>query len=191
MIKQFDQFINELYNAQSTDPPQIASDMNRYNDLENQIKDFDRLKVTVNNIYMTYKDEKDLINKLSAQKLIDKTDNKKKMKFHNPVLAIWAQSCEKRRDLKELQDQIKNWKTNISDDQSNIKANPSSKDSLSANIKLVEDKIRQKNQDISKLQIEIANLEKIAKDKLKSMKDDLVFSKKRIDQYRFNKFIKK
>jgi hypothetical protein len=191
MIKYFQEFILELYNADKTDPPQIASDMNRYNELENQIKDFDRLKVTVNNIYMTYKDEKDLIDKLAAQKIIDKTDNKKKLKFHNPVLAIWAQSCDKRRDLKNLQDQIKDWKTDISDEQSNIKANPSSKDSLSANIKLTEDKIRQKTQYISKLQMEIVNLEKIAKDKLKVFKDDLMASKKRIDLYRFNKFTKK
>lgn len=191
MIKYFQEFILELYNADKTDPPQIASDMNRYNELENQIKDFDRLKVTVNNIYMTYKDEKDLIDKLAAQKIIDKTDNKKKLKFHNPVLGIWAQSCDKRRDLKNLQDQIKDWKTDISDEQSNIKANPSSKDSLSASIKLTEDKIRQKTQDISKLQMEIVNLEKIAKDKLKVFKDDLMASKKRIDLYRFNKFTKK
>lgn len=191
MVKYFQEFILELYNADKTDPPQIASDMNRYNELENQIKDFDRLKVTVNNIYMTYKDEKDLIDKLAAQKIIDKTDNKKKLKFHNPVLGIWAQSCDKRRDLKNLQDQIKDWKTDISDEQSNIKANPSSKDSLSASIKLTEDKIRQKTQDISKLQMEIVNLEKIAKDKLKVFKDDLMASKKRIDLYRFNKFTKK
>jgi hypothetical protein len=39
--------------------------------------------------------------------------------------------------------------------------------------------------------MEIVNLEKIAKDKLKVFKDDLMASKKRIDLYRFNKFTKK
>jgi len=191
MIKKYSEFILETYFPEQTDSPEISSDMNRFNDIENNIKDFDKYKVTISNIYMTYTDEKDLINKLSAQKFIDKTDNKKKIKFHNQVLGLWAQSCEKRRELKDVDDQLKKWKEDIKNEEDNIKSNPSSKESGTANIKLIEDKIKQKLQDVTKKQLEIANLEKLAKDKLKSLKDELGLSKKRLDMYRANKFAKK
>lgn len=191
MIKKYLKFISETYFPDQTDAPEMSSDMNKFNDVESDIKDFDKYRVSISNIYMTYTDEKDLVNKLSAQKFIDKTDNKKKMKFHNPVLGLWAQSCEKRRELKDVDDQIKKWKEDIKNEEDNIKNNPSSKESGTANIKLIEDKIKQKTQDVTKKQMEIANLEKLAKDKLKSLKDELTLSKKRLDLYRANKFAKK
>lgn len=191
MIKRFKEWINETYYADSTDAPEIASDMNRFNDLETQIKDFDRYRLTITNIYNTYKDEKDLINKLAAQKFIQKTENKKKMKFQNPILTLWAQSCEKRRELKDIDDQIKKWQEDIKNEEENIKNNPSSKESGQANIKLIQDKIKQKNIDLSKKQVEIVNLEKSAKDRLKSMQEDLKLSKKRLDMYRINKLSEK
>jgi hypothetical protein len=191
MIKKYSEFIVETYFPDKTDSPEMASDMNRFNDISSQIKEFATKKVTISNIYMTYTDEKDLINKLSAQKFIDKTENRKKIKFHNPILGMWAQSCEKRRELKDIDDQIKKWEEDIKNEQFNLKSNPSSKDTVDANIKLTQDKIREKTQDISKKQMEIANLEKLAKDKLKALTNELGLSKKRLDLYRVNKFAKK
>jgi len=191
MIKKYSEFILENYFPDNTDSPEIASDMNGFNDISDQIKEFDTKKVTINNIYMTYTDEKDLINKLSSQKFIDNTSDKKSIKFHNSILGMWAQSCEKRRDLKEIDDQIKKWEEDIKNEEDNIKNNPSSEESVRANINLIEDKIKQKTQDVSKKQLEIGDLEKLAKDKLKSLKDELSLSKKRLDMYRANKFAKK
>jgi len=191
MIKKYSEFIVENYFPDNTDSPEIASDMNGFNDISNQIKEFNTKKVTINNIYMTYTDEKDLINKLSSQKFIDNTSDKKSIKFHNPILGMWAQSCEKRRDLKEIDDQIKKWQEDIKNEESNLKSNPSSKDTVDANIKLTQDKIKEKTQEVSKKQMEIANLEKLANDKLKSLSDELGLSKKRLDMYRANKFAKK
>jgi hypothetical protein len=191
MIKKYNQFILETFNAEQNDPPEIASDMNTFNDTEDVIKEFNNKKVTVNNIYMTYKDEKDLINKLSSQKFIDNTNNKKSIKFQNPLLGLWAQSCEKRREIKDINDQVSKWNDDIKDEQDNIKNNPSMKDSSSSNIQLTQDKIKEKNQQITKLQMDVVNLEKLAKDKLKKMTDDINSSKKRIDLYRTNKFAKK
>jgi hypothetical protein len=191
MIKKYSEFIVENYFPDNTDSPEIASDMNGFNDISDQIKEFDTKKVTINNIYMTYTDEKDLINKLSSQKFIDNTSDKKSIKFHNSILGMWAQSCEKRRDLKEIDDQIKKWQEDIKNEESNLKSNPSSKDTVDANIKLTQDKIKEKTQEVSKKQMEIANLEKLAKDKLKALSGELGLSKKRLDMYRANKFAKK
>ena len=191
MIKKYNQFVNETYVPEQTDSPEITSDMNRFNDIESDIKNFDKYKAVISNIYMTYIDEKDLINKLSTQKFIQKGQDKSKIEFENPILGIWAQSCEKRRYLKDSDDQIKKWQEDIKNEQENIKNNPSSKESGMDNIKLIEDKIKLKSQEISKKQLEISNLEKLAKDKLVALKNDLTLSKKRLDMYRVDKFTKK
>lgn len=190
LIKKYKQFL-ETYIPDQTDAPEITSDMNRFNGSESQIKEFGTKKVTINNIYMTYKDEKDLIDKLVAQKFIDRTGNKKTIQFNNPLLGLWAQSCDKRRELKDMEDQISKWDQSIKDEQDNLKNNPSSADVVNANIKLTEDKISQKKQEVAKKQTEILNLEKLANDKLKQLSSELTNSKKRLDMYRANKLSKK
>ena len=190
LIKKYKQFL-ETYIPDQTDAPEITSDMNRFNGSESQIKEFGTKKVTINNIYMTYKDEKDLIDKLVAQKFIDRTGNKKTIQFNNPLLGLWAQSCDKRRELKDMEDQISKWDQSIKDEQDNLKNNPSSADVVNANIKLTEDKISQKKQEVAKKQTEILNLEKLANDKLKQLRSELTNSKKRLDMYRANKLSKK
>lgn len=187
-IKKYKNFVKEAYLATQGDAPEIASQMNTFNSMENIIKDFEIHKADVNNIYMTYKDEADLINKLSARKLIEKkTTNKKEIKFTNELLAIWAQSCEKRRDLKNIEESIEKLNQDNRDRQENIKNNPSLKDSEQESIKSNTDTISSKKQEISQLQKEISNLEKEAKDKLNKIKLDLSMSKKKIDMYRTQK----
>lgn len=187
-IKKYTQFVRETYQATQGDAPEIASQMNTYNSKEKLIKDFEIHKVDVNNIYMTYKDEADLINKLAARNLIEKkTTNKKEIKFTNELLAIWAQSCEKRRDLLNIQESIEKLNQDNSDRQENIKNNPSLKDSEQESIKTNTDTISSKKQEIAQLQKEILNLEKEAKDKLNKLKVDLSMSKKKIDMYRTQK----
>ena len=190
MIKKYLNFL-ETYIPEQTDAPEIASDMNTFNASEDQVKEFDTKKITISNIYLTYKDEKDLIDKLVSQKFIDRAGDKKTIKFHNPLLGLWAQSCEKRRELKDIEDQMGKLNQSIKDEQENLKNNPSSADTVNANIKSTEDNITQKKQEITKKQTEILNIEKLAKDKLKQFKDELTNSKKRLDMYRTNKFIKK
>ena len=116
-----------------------------------------------------------------------KTSNKKEIKFTNELLAIWAQSCEKRRDLKEIDDNIKKLEEDNINRQENIKNNPSLKDSENESIKMNSDKITSKKTEIANLQKEILNLEKEAKDKLNKIKIDLSQSKKKIDLYRTEK----
>ena len=186
-IKKYSNFFNEKYFPDQSDSPESASAMNSFNDIEELIKEFEKSKTTIYNIYITYVDERDLVSKLSAQKFIDNTTDKRKIKFHNPLLGMWAQSCDKSRDLKDIDEQIKKWNQDISDEKSNVMANPSSKESVDGNIKLTQDKIGLKNQEISKISQEIMNLQKAVKDKLKAMRDELSLSKKRIDLYRLQK----
>lgn len=190
LIKKYKQFL-ETYIPEQTDAPEIASDMNTFNASEDQVKEFDTKKITISNIYLTYKDEKDLIDKLVSQKFIDRAGDKKTIKFNNPLLGLWAQSCDKRRELKDMEDQISKWDQSIKDEQDNLKNNPSSADVVNANIKLTEDKISQKKQEVAKKQTEILNLEKLANDKLKQLRSELTNSKKRLDMYRANKLSKK
>jgi len=187
-IKKYSQFILEIYQPTQGDAPEIASQMNTFNSKEEQIKDFETHKVDVSNIYMTYKDEGDLINKLSARKLIEKkTSNKKEIKFSNELLGIWARSCEKRRELKDIEESIKGIEEDNSNREENIKNNPSLKDSEQESMNNNLDKISSKKEEISKIQKEIMDIEEEAKDKLARLKNELSLSKKKIDMYKTQK----
>ncbi len=188
MIKNYSEFILELYQAEQSDAPEIASDINKLSDIDKTIKDFEKYKVDINNIYSTYKDEMDLINKLSSRNFIEKkTSDKKQIKFLNPLLSMWAQSCEKRRNISSIGESIKKDEIEIKNQKDNINSNPSMKDSIDATIKSYTDRISTKKQDIIKLQKEIMDLEKITRDKLKEIKDDFLLSKKRVDLYKSQK----
>ena len=188
MIKKYSEFILELYQPEQSDPPEIASDINRISDLDKTIKDFEKSKVDINNIYLTYKDEIDLINKLSARNFIEKkTSDKKQIKLLNPLLSLWAQSCQKRRDLSSIDASIKKDELEVKNQKDNLNANPSMKDSINANIKSYTDRINTKKQDILKLQKEIIDLEKTTRDNLKEIKDEFSLSKKRTDLYKSQK----
>lgn len=191
MIKNYNKFISERFLPTQNDSPEMISKMNSFNKVEEDIKDFSSKKNTVYNIYMTYKDEKDLISKLKAQNLIKNAENKNKMSFTNPLLNIWAQSCQKRRRLKNIEDDIKKWEGDKSDQQSNIQTNPSMKDSLTSQIEVLDDKISTKKDEIVQLNQEIARLERQAKLKLEEMKKELNLSKKDLDIYQQTKTTKK
>jgi len=190
-IKKYLDFIAEKFQADQSDPPEMASDMNTYNSLEKSISDFNQKKVELSNIYMTYKDEADLINKLSARGHIEKkTNNKKQIKFNNPVLALWSQSCELRRKIKDLEDGIKNEEEGIKSEQTNItnnQGNQTIQDSSTSKIDQSKANVLNKKNEVTKLRKEIMDIEKKVNDKLKQMKNDLNISKKRIDYYKINK----
>ena len=104
MIKNYKSFVNELYNVYQNDPTELASQKLHANDMEKHIKEFLTKKTNLDNIYVTYKDEKDLISKLSAQKFIEQnTSDKKKIKFLNPLIGLYAQAAEKKRELRNIE----------------------------------------------------------------------------------------
>lgn len=187
MIKKFNEYVLENYIAEPTDAPEIASDKNQFNNIQKQVDEYNKNKTVVNNIYLSYLNEVDLINKLSGQKLIDRTSDKKSIKFYNPIIGLWAQSCQKKREIKDINTEIEKLKQNIKDEETNIKNNPSSKDSIQSTIDLINDKIKLKGTDINKKLSEITNLENTTKEKIKSYINDIATSKKRIDANSINK----
>jgi hypothetical protein len=64
MIKKYNDFVKEKYNVTQNDSTEVASDKSYFNKSESDIKEFLTKKTTIDNIYKTYTDEKDLIKKL-------------------------------------------------------------------------------------------------------------------------------
>jgi len=184
MIKKYKDFISEKFIIDQNDPAEFAADKTSFNKLEADVKEFMTKRVTLDNIYITYKDEKDLINKLFAQKFIPQnTGDKKKIKFNNPLFGLYAQAAEKKRELKNIQDDLDAQKDTLSTRQSDIASNPDNKDSLQNDVDYIQSKIGDLNDKISKIKNEIVTLERNTRDKLKQMQKDLVNNKKRIDYF--------
>jgi hypothetical protein len=140
------------------------------------------MKTTVQNIYDSYKSEDELTNTLFGKKLIN-SKNLKQMKFNNPLLGIWAKSCECKRRLKDILSKNDKLKTDILDDQQNMKNNPSMSDSIKDMIKQKQDNISNNQSDIDKLKLDISNYEKQSRDELKKMTDRMNLSRKQIGNY--------
>lgn len=182
MIKKYQDFINEVFDVSQNDPTEVASDKNSLNNLEENIKEFLTKKTIVDSIYATYKDEKDLVSKLFAQKFIPlNTSDKKKITFTNPLIGMYAQIADKRRELKGIEDELESQKSTLSQRQTTIAQNPDTSDSLKDDIAYTQTKITDINTRIANLKDEISNLEKSSQLKLKQMKLDLTNSKNRLD----------
>lgn len=183
-IKNYQKFNEAIFQVDQNDPPELAADKTSTNKLDTDIKEFLNKKVTIDNIYMTYTDEKDLIKKLSAQKFIQSnTSDKKKIKFINPLIAMYAQASEKKRELKNLESDLDSQKETLSDRQSSITQNPELKNTLGDDIKYTQDKVNDIQSKISKIKNEIVTLERNTRDKLNQMKKDFENSKKRINYF--------
>lgn len=177
-------YYSEKFNIDQNDPAELASQKLYYNDMENHIKEFLTKKTNLDNIYTTYKDEKDLITKLSAQKFIEQnTSDKKKMKFLNPLIGLYAQAAEKKREMKNIESDISNQQQTISDRNGQISENPDAKDSLQQDIDYTTSKVNDLKSRLSKIKTEIVSLERSTEKKLREMKLSLADNKKRIDYF--------
>lgn len=183
-IKSYISYNESVYKVNSTDAPELAADKTNTNKLQVDIKEFLTKKTVVDNIYMTYKDERDLISKLYSQKLIlANTSNKKRIQFINPLIGFYAQASEKKRQLKSLDDELQNKKDDISTKKSLMISNPDTKDALQNDIDYTQTKIGEINDRISKIKNEIVSLERSTEKKLKEMKLNITSSKKRLDYF--------
>lgn len=182
-LKKFKPFV-EKYTIDQNDPTEFASDKTTFNQNENFVKEFLTKKVTLENIYATYKDEKDLTTKLFAQKFIPiNTSNKKKIQFINPLFGLYAQALEKERELKSLEDDLTSQQGTLSDRQTTMNQNPDTKDSLANDVQYTQSKISDITTNIARLKNEIVTLERNTQQKLKQMKTDILNNKKRIDYF--------
>lgn len=182
-LKCYNSFSEKL-NIYQNDQPNMASNKSSYNDLEENIKEFTSKKTTVDNIYATYKDDRDLISKLFAQKFIPlNTDDMNKIKFTNPLIALYAQVCDKRRELKSVEADLTTQNETLLQRQSALSQSPNTTDSIQSDIDYTKGKILDLTKRISTLKTEVSTLEKNAKDKLNAMKTELLNSKKKIDYF--------
>ena len=182
MIKNYKKFL-ELFTPDNLDPPEVASAMNSSNNDEKNIKEYNDKKSTISNLYLNYKNEDELVNNLFSQKLIPSKTDSKKMIFNNPLIGIWASICSKNRDLVNIENDIKKYQDQLIDENDNLKKNPSSKDSISKNIKLIQSQIQQKNKDINQKKTEIMNMQTDITKQLKVIVDRINKSKTDINAY--------
>ncbi len=127
MILNFKQFINEKFIPQPTDSVTSASDKNFFNEEEDLIQKFNSNKVDLENIYKTYTDQDDLMNKLFNKGFItQKTADSKKKKFKNRYLSKWASICDKKRRIQDIEsimsgneEDINNYNKSLADNKGN------------------------------------------------------------------------
>ena len=178
-IKKYRDFVNKVFRPTQTDQPEQISQMNRFNDMEKFINEFNQKKSIVQDIYNKYKDDEDLIRQLRSRQLIS-SNNIKEMKFDNPLLEMWAKACEKRRQLTELQETTKDTQTQLKSEEDSASRNSIMKDTLTQSIENKKDAVITNQEKLKKLDLEIRDLEKRANDYLLNMKKDLELSRKQL-----------
>lgn len=178
----FNNFIQEKYLLDQNDPPEITSQKRGFNDLEAQITEYQNKKVTLDNIYKSYVDDKDLMNRLKAQKFLEgNPSNVKTIKFTNPLLAIHAQISRKLREVMDIQNMIKSDQKTISDKEKMASGGQDVKAAYEQEIEATEQKIGDQNGKIQKLNTEILMLKKQIDAQINKMKKDLIESQRRIN----------
>lgn len=187
-ILSFDRYINEKYILDQNDPPEITSQKRNFNDIENYIKEYNLKKVNLDNIYKTYIDEKDLLNKLKSQKILEgNPSNIKTIKFTNPLLSIHAQISRKMREISDIQKMIKSDEETIDNKESTLRNNKEEVvgDALKDDITQVNTKISDKNEQIKKLNSEMIILKKQIDLEINKLKKQLIDSQRRINTEQF------
>jgi outer membrane protein assembly factor BamD (BamD/ComL family) len=169
MLLRYSDFLRENVEVYQTDDPSLASRKNLLNDLEKQSKEFLQKRIELDNIYITYKDEGDLINKLSARGFIKKTGNKKNIEFENPLLSIYSGASQKSRTLKDIEKSIEELKGRLKDKNDYLQKNPNSKESVGSEIETLNKELEEKNKQIQKISNEIVQIQRVSNERLKEI----------------------
>jgi len=154
----------------SADTTQVAADKNNMNATIQNVSEFNSRKANLTNIYMTYKDEKDLVNKLIAQKFINKGTKITDVVFINPLLGMWAQCAQKRRELQDLQNTINQENKTLTDTTNSLNNNPSSKETINQNIDNDKKQIGDDRKTLNDLNKTVQSMEKDVMDRLNQIK---------------------
>lgn len=154
----------------SADTTQVAADKNNMNATIQNVSEFNSRKANLTNIYMTYKDEKDLVNKLIAQKFINKGTKITDVVFINPLLGMWAQCAQKRRELQDLQNKINQENKTLTDTTNSLNNNPSSKETINQNNENDKKQIGDDRKTWNDLNKTVQSMEKDVMDRLNQIK---------------------
>lgn len=190
MIKTYLEFINEVYDSTAT-----ARAEEELTKLKKDINEYQVKKTIVHNIFMTYKDDADLVAKLKAQKLVAnfEVDPKnqakvrettlkqaKRMKFLNPLLDQVSRIAEKRREINKLEKDISKQEETISDRKASISSDPQLGVSFQEDIDKSNEKIGRIKDDIDRLNNEIKQLETLAAAELQQARKKLSLKTKQM-----------
>ena len=166
--------------ANVTDNNEVAADKNNMNATIQNVSEFNSRKANLTNIYMTYKDEKDLVNKLLAQKFISKGTKITDVVFINPLLGMWAQCAQKRRELQDLQNKVNQENKNLTDTTQTLNNNPSSAQTINQNIDNDKKQINDDKKTLSDLNKTVQSMEKDVTNRLNQIKTDAQKQKQNI-----------
>lgn len=181
-INTFNQFIEEAYVLSQNDAPEITSQKSSFNKMQLDVKELFNKRVMIDNIYLTYKDTKDLISKLSAQKLIlpPNTSDVRKIQFKNPLISIWAQLSQKKRDIRNVEDSIKTDEENLKNKKEIVRTTPSMEETMKDDIELANNQILDKKKKIELLNQDMIRLKKSIDKEIIDLKKDTIDYKNRI-----------
>ena len=195
MIKNFSQYIKEAYQELPTDSSDMVRSKTELNNLSRWIREYQQKKNLVYTIYQTFNDDKELLSKLKAQKLVDDFEvdkenpkrirntnitDPKRMKFENPLLAEVAHIAEKKRMISDLDADMKEQEKSISERERTTSKNERLRPSFQKDIERMKAKISTIGKDIQELENEINILEAKTREKLSQMQRELSIKQKLI-----------
>jgi DNA repair exonuclease SbcCD ATPase subunit len=179
----------EKFNIQKEQPDApVRTDMTLFNNSEDNVKDYDKRKNQLSQIYMNYKDDdnpvqgqmsSDLYNKLLSGKFI-KPGNKNNIEFSNPLFAQYAEFCTKQRQTKNIQNNLANKEKNIEDTQKNIQNNLGDRQVNNDTVSNLTQDIQTQKKELDTVDKDTKELQNSTKKQLQSNIKDLDSAKKRI-----------
>ena len=184
MILNFKRFVNEKFIPQPTDTMTSASDKNWFNEEEILIQKFNSFKNEMMNIYKSYQNQLDLVNRLFNKGFVqEKTKNPKKLRFKNKYLGMWAKICDNTRKIAELEEIILGNQKDIQNAQQTIsdnKGNQTIQDYTGNKIDKSTERLQKNNEKIEELQQEILDIDRQLKKEFTLLKKKHKEAKKRI-----------
>lgn len=176
-----------LKTFEAFEKPEDISIKNNYENLSDNIKEYNSKKISLQTIYNSYKDNNDLISKLKSQKYID--GNGDKIVFINPLLGLWAQVCSKNRELNDIELDYNNKTKEYTDKKTeyNKATSQETKNLINTQLQTMNVELTNTKKQIDDLKKEIDDAQKNADDRLKEMNDRLKEEKDKvttIDKYK-------
>lgn len=161
----------ENYELSDTEDPAISSAKVNMNNMSNWISEFNAQKSSLDTIYKTYRDQRDLRNKLLAKKLITKEGDG--VSFLNPLLGIWAKISNKRRMIVNIEKSLELLTNTKNENNKKLIGDPDLKETIDVQNANIDANIKIKKDKIQEIAVEISDIEKESSEKLKEIQDRL------------------
>ncbi len=186
----------EKFNIQKEKPDApLRTDMTLFNNSEDNIKDYNKRKNQLSQIYLNYKDDdnpvqgrmsSDLYNKLLSGKFIN-PGNKNNIQFSNPLFAQQAEFLTKQRQTKNTQNNLTNSEKNIEDTQTNIQNNVGDRQINNDTIRTQTQNIQNQKKELDQIKKDTKTLQDSSKKQVQNNIKDLEDAKKRITNLSYKK----